>query len=356
LIILLATVPALVPPTPRAEAATDVLLMAAGDISCDPASPPFNSGAGTATKCNEKYTAQDLIKANSQVPKWVLTLGDNQYKDGTSTQFTNSFDLGGTNSAWGKTKLSTGAAIKSIIKPSPGDHDWNSGSGNASIAGYQSYFFGLTDPLTYVRDYSFNVAVGSNPVAWHIISIDSHYCTLGSNECLYGHPTYNWLKTDLTNLPAGNQCILAYWSHPRFSSGSTHGNDPDVGDLWNLLYYGPSYTPSNPGSPGSNTADIVLNGHEHLYEKFAQQSPMRMPTTAGIREFTVGTGGDSLYPFSPTPQPNSQKQLNSQFGVLLLNLRGTSYAYHYNTEAYNPSNGTVTVTKDADMGSNACHI
>jgi hypothetical protein len=119
------------------------------------------------------------------------------------------------------------------------------------------------------------------------------------------------------------------WHHPFFSSGWTLGT-PGVAPLWNALY--------------NAHADVVLNGHDHLYERYAQEDPSGNATTGGIREFVVGTGGESLNPLSATP-PTLQAHDSSDFGVLVLTLHSSSYTWKFvNTH------GTVI-----DSGTTACH-
>jgi hypothetical protein len=114
-----------------------------------------------------------------------------------------------------------------------------------------------------------------------------------------------WLRQDLASHPA--PCTLAYWHHPRFSSGTTHGSDPNMQDIWQILY--------------DAGADVVVSAHEHNYERFAPQTPQgELDAARGLRQFVVGTGGKSLYPFGP-PVANSELRYNANFGVLRLGLR-----------------------------------
>jgi hypothetical protein len=41
----------------------------------------------------------------------------------------------------------------------------------------------------------------------------------------------------------------------------------------------------------------VLDGHEHVYERFARQTPGAVHSGDGIREFAVGTGEAETYEF-----------------------------------------------------------
>ena len=122
----------------------------------------------------------------------------------------------------------------------------------------------------------------------------------------------NWLRQDLAANP--KLCTLAYWHHPRFSSRK-HGNDTSVGEFWNALY--------NAG------VDLVLNGHEHIYERFAPQRPNGTADNArGIRQITVGTGGASHGKIM-TARANSVVRNNTTYGVLKLTLRAADYSWQF---------------------------
>jgi hypothetical protein len=131
-------------------------------------------------------------------------------------------------------------------------------------------------------------------------------------SCATGSAQETWLRADL----AANtkMCTLAYRHHPRFNSGGEHGNDISVAPLWQALYdFG---------------ADVVLNGHEHVYERFAPQNPSGIADPLGIRQFTVGTGGKNHYPFGAI-LPNSEAHDASSFGVLKLTLHSSSYDWQF---------------------------
>ncbi len=228
----------------------------------------------------------------------VVTLGDNAYEDGTLTQFLNYYDP-----SWG--------AYKSITRPSPGNHDYHT----SGAAGYRSYFPDAWAPASGRLYYTWTLP------GWRMIALDSNVSRgVGSAQ-------YNWLKSTLaTNT---NRCILAYWHHPRFSSGE-HGNNTSVGAFWTLLY--------------NARADVILNGHDHDYERFALQTPSGSASTSGIREFVVGTGGTDLRPFS-TVRANSQVRKSGIYGVLKMTLNSTSYSWSMRT-----TSGTTV-----DSGSTTCH-
>ena len=137
----------------------------------------------------------------------------------------------------------------------------------------------------------------------------------------------SWLQGDLAAHPAG--CTLAYWHHPRFS-GSWTNDSPGTGPLFGALY--------------NAHADIVLSGHDHVYERYAQQDPNGVATTAGVRQFVVGTGGESLFTMLTKPA-NLQVSDQNDFGVMVLTLHASSYDW-----AFKRLNGTVV-----DSGTTTCH-
>jgi acid phosphatase type 7 len=231
--------------------------MAAGDIC----TPNPESCAKTATQ---------VLDAN---PTLVLTLGDNQYPEGTLEQYLASYDQ-----QWGQ--------FRSITKPAPGNHEWKGGR-----EGYDAYF-GQAFLSSGGAWYSFDVG------DWHLISLDSNCDAQGG--CGPGSPMYTFLSNDLA--ADDHQCTLAFWHHPRFSSGTEHGSTPSVEPLWDLLY--------------AEGAELVLSGHEHHYERFTPQSPTgEADPLGGITEFVIGTGGaGSNYPFG-TPAPNSLVRINQINGI-----------------------------------------
>lgn len=223
----------------------------------------------------------------------VVTLGDNAYPDGTLSQFQTYYQP-----SWG--------AKKSITKPSPGNHDYHT----SGAAGYRSYF----------SDTGVLYGTWTLP-GWRFLQLDSNVSMAS------GSAQYNWVKSTLASNTA--RCVAAYWHHPRFSSGP-HGNNTKSGPIWTLLY--------------NARADVILNGHDHDYERFNLQTPSAAASTSGIREFVVGTGGADLYAFSTT-RPNSAVRRAGVYGVLRLTVNPTSYSWAYVT----------TTGATVDSGSTTCH-
>ena len=269
-----------------------------------PTDDPVMVGAGDIASCSstgDEATAALL----DDIAGTVYLLGDNVYDSGTATQYTDCYGP-----SWGRHKSRT--------KPTPGNHEYQT----LNASGYFGYFGSAAgDPSKGYYSYDLG--------AWHIIVLNSNSsCT--TIGCALGSAQDAWLRADLA--AHSNVCTLAYWHHPRFNSGASHGNNTAVANFWDALYaYG---------------ADVVLNGHEHIYERFAPQRPDAVADSVnGIRQFTVGTGGRSHYTIG-TVKANSEVRNGSTYGVLKLTLHATTYDWQFVPVA----GATFT-----DSGTGKCH-
>ena len=268
------------------------------------AAPPSGSvmmiGAGDISDCNnnnDEATAK-ILDANPN--GIVFLLGDNVYEIGSTAEFDTCY-----NPTWGRHKGRT--------MPAVGNHEY----GTANAAGYFGYFgTAAGDPAKGY--YSYNTG------DWHVVVLNSRTGGTVSSTQL------DWLRADLTSNT--KSCTLAYWHHPRFSSGFEHGNNVAMQPFWDLLY--------------EFNADVVLNGHDHDYERFAPQTPTGgADNLRGIREFVVGTGGRALYNLG-TLKANSEVYNSNTFGVLKLTLSPGAYSWQFIPVA----GQTFT-----DSGSGSCH-
>ncbi len=262
----------------------DPVITAAGDIAA-----PDPSEATTATA--------RLVASID--PRVALALGDNQYPAGEYRDFLSGYDP-----TWGR--------FKAITRPVLGNHEYDRDS---DAAGYFRYF-GNRAPKNY---YSFDVG------KWHLVALDSN-CTIAC--CGAGSRQYEWLRHDLATSSA--DCTLAYWHHPRWSSGEAGGTS-QVAPFIRLLAHG--------------GADVVLTGHGHHYERFRPQTPDGEVRRNGIVEFVVGTGGKSLSPFEDV-EDNSVVRNASSYGVLQLTLHPHSYEFVFKS---------VLRSTFRDAGSRRCH-
>jgi len=138
-----------------------------------------------------------------------------------------------------------------------------------------------------------------------------------------------WLVQDLLRSP--RRCTLAYFHHPRFSSGE-HGDQLQMQGIWTILY--------------ALGADVVVAGHDHDYERFAPQDYLgRADPRRGVRQFVVGTGGASLRGFS-TVRPNSEVRYAGGYAVVRFVLHPNRYEW----ELLSAPDGRVV-----DSGEDRCH-
>lgn len=231
-------------------------------------------GSGDIAKCGSQLEyARATAALVKQFPDaTVFTAGDNAYESGTAEQFANCYDA-----TWG--------AFKERTHPTPGNHDHRS-------KGAQPYldYFGVK-PF-----YSFEVK------SWHVVALDSML------DMTADSPQAKWLDSDLA--ATKQRCIAAIWHHPRYSSGP-HGlqpNDPGrkTAALWSIL--------------AAHHATLIVNGHDHHYERFAPRD--------GLRQFIIGTGGAELYP-SVGNAEGSEARDDQHFGILVLTLHPSSYEWRF---------------------------
>jgi calcineurin-like phosphoesterase family protein len=253
-------------------------------------------GAGDIGNC-ATTGAEATARLLDHISGTVFAAGDNAYMRGTRDEYQNCYEP-----TWGRHRSRT--------RPVPGNHEYMS----AGAAPYYEYFGGNAGPI---GDGYYSYAVG----AWRVIALNSE---IPSGP---GSPQSQWLRGELSSGPA---CTAVIWHRPLFSSGLA-GNNPDVRDLWRTLY--------------ELGADLVINGHDHTYERFAPQDPDgRLDQVRGIREFVVGTGGAPLFEF-PSVQPNSEARA-AVWGVAVFTLFAGGYQWEF-----------VPVEGESfrDSGSGACH-
>jgi len=248
-------------------------------------------GAGDIADCADLSGAEATAKLLEAIPGQVFTAGDNAYPAGTKEQFDQCYDK-----TWGR--------VKSRTRPSVGNHEFHSGGATP----YFDYFGSAAgDPSNGYYSYELGY--------WHIVVLNSECAEVGG--CGTGSRQEKWLRADLASHPAA--CTLAYWHKPLFSSGGKHGNDPEMKSFWQDLY--------------AVKAAIVINGHDHDYERFAPQNPDgKLEAARGVREIVAGTGGKNHRPFGK-PLATSEVRNADTFGVLKLTLRPKSYEWEFLPEA-----------------------
>jgi len=279
------------------------------DMACAPTDPSFNNGEGRPGFCRQKLTSDLLLRSDLAA---VLAIGDLQYERGEYANFQAAYEP-----SWGR--------LKALTRPALGNHEY----GTPQAAGYFDYFNGpgVASGPAGDRDkgyYSFDVG------SWHLVALNSECLRVGG--CGPSSPQIRWFEADLAAHPAS--CTLAYWHRPRFTSGRNADNaeDGNMGPAWDSAYAG--------------NVDLILNGHEHFYERFAPQTPEgAFDGARGIRQMIIGNGGRSRHAFV-TVTPNSELRDNATLGVTELTLRDGAYDWR----SIGAPSGRV-----ADSGSGACH-
>ncbi|MFN2565890.1 MAG: metallophosphoesterase [Gemmatimonadaceae bacterium] len=271
------------PATAGLDRAPSAVVLAAGDIA-------------RCQSSGDEATARLL----DSLPGTVLALGDNVYRNGSPGEFRACYEP-----SWGRHRSRT--------RPAPGNHEYY-------VPGAEAYFdyFGAAAGPPGRGYYSFDVG------GWHVISLNSNVDTRA------GSPQERWLRADLAAHPA--RCTLAFWHHARYSSGRNHGSTPRLAPLWEALY--------------EANADVVLQAHDHVYERLAPLGPRGRPEEErGMRSFVIGTGGAGVHGFGRTVV-GSEIRYNGGPGVLKLTLRPDGYAWEFIA---------AVPTGFTDRGEGRCH-
>jgi hypothetical protein len=254
------------PPAALADAAADPTITGAGDIA-------------SCVSSGDERTAKLLD--NIKGP--IFTAGDNVYRtDGVEQPFAECYDK-----SWGRHRSRT--------HPVPGNHEYE----DSEIDTYFDYF-GRSAGERGKGYYSYQLG------QWHVIALNSML------DASPESPQGQWLADDIARHPS--RCTLAYFHHPRFSSGP-HSRRRSAVDLWAALFKG--------------GVDVVVNGHDHIYERFGpMNADGERDNENGMREFVVGTGGDSHYDIE-TVAPHSEVRSDDTYGVLSLTLHRDSYDWRF---------------------------
>jgi hypothetical protein len=349
-------------PWPYAGTSPSPVLAAVGDIACQP--PPnvekekATDVCGSTTLGGPQAQAATANQIESEHPNLVALLGDEQYQVGRYEDFMGSFDK-----SYG--------AFKFLQRPAPGNHEFYSGHGETGVngIGYFDYYNGIqlnpdgsqkteTLPMTTGGGGTFTQPVprpngqagevgrdwySYNLGNWHIISLNAE-CLDPSDNCPAGEDWLQaetqWLNSDLAH--DHSACTLAYWHQPAFSPVDTviSADGSATKAWWNILY--------------QHGADIVLNGHDHVYARYAPMDANgNLDPGKGIREFIVGTGGEDLDTLTRTASSDNVQASNDKYyGTITLRLNQHSYEWDYESALAAPGAPTPTYS---DTGSAQCH-
>ncbi len=273
-----------------------------GPPTPSPGSPPGATGqtavivaVGDIGECGSAAVAQTARVADGIGGQLILA-GDLAYMHGSMQDFLRCFDP-----AWGH--------MRQKWRPSPGNHEYET----PGAAGYFQYF---GEAASHGGNGFYSFRAGD----WLVLMLDSNVATR------LGSPQFEFVRSQLVS--HRNLCTVAVWHHPLFTSGP-NGPNLFMRDLWSLLY--------------EHNADVVVAGHDHLYERFGKQDVDGRSDARGLRQFIAGTGGARLYDFMRIA-PNSQARVKAH-GVLRLTLNPASYEW-----AFIDTTGAI-----GDSGTDSCH-
>jgi hypothetical protein len=312
-------------------------------VRATPEAPAVLAGAGDIARCYPDADVSQFRPPDASNPAFqtarllqempdatVMAVGDNAYELGSPFDYAHCYQP-----TWGR--------FRNRTRPATGNHEYLT----PAAAGYFGYFGArAAPPLGY---YSYELGT------WHVVVINSttqvYACwppeateippgfpnlpvpptpgPAAGRACVGDVAQQAWLASDLA-AHHDARCTIVYFHHPRFSSGM-HGNQYQMQKMWDIMY--------------ANGVDVVVSGHDHMYERFAPQDPDgNADPASGIRQFTVGTGGAEFYAIRAR-QPNSEVLINDQHGVLVLALGKSGYAWSFET----------IDRAIADAGSGSCH-
>ena len=284
-------------PSPLVSSAGDPVFIGAGDIGECPLSNGKYKPKNTKAEATAKAVA-DLLPADPAMGV-VFIAGDNAYGKGTAKQYAECYDP-----TWGR--------FKDRTRPVPGNHEFIRDNRPESTwfgKDYFDYFGEERAGKRFEGYYSYQLG------AWHIIALNSEL------QKKFMEKQLKWLSEDLSKNK--QPCALAYWHRPVFSSGehgaghTPPGIERTMQAAWRIL--------------DENGVDIVVNGHDHNYERFHPQDANGNPNPNGIVEFVVGTGGVGLREteIPPGKRRNSAAFNKVTWGVLKLTLHPSSYDYEF---------------------------
>ena len=273
----------------------------------EPVTPPIVPAPGTASTtvnilgdtgwCGSPAMAP-IARLFDRFDGDIILAGDLAYPSGTQEDFRNCFEP-----SFGR--------FKARMRASPGNHEYMA---SASAEPYFTYFGDRSGPHR-LGFYSFRAA------EWTVLMLNS------SIPIGRGSPQLAFVRQVMQQAPT--RCSMAVLHHP-FDSSSLNGPTPSLRDLWEVMY--------NLGG------DLVVNGHDHVYERHSPVNPdQRRDDARGIRQFTVGTGGATLYGRMRTAI--NSELLISSYGILRLKLDPALYEWQFMDV-----NGNVV-----DRGLNVCH-
>jgi hypothetical protein len=292
-----------------------------GDLACDPANKQWNGGGGTSAGCGQTRVS-DAILNHTQGLDALYGLGDYQYDCSDPADWKSSYDP-------------TYGRLNFWMKPVVGNHEYKTiadaygavcPTANSNAGSYTDYFTSHNVDVHASTFFHYSFDVGAS---WHVVALNGNCGKPGAGCGATGSET-KWLQADLA---ANTQpCVLAFWHQPRWT-GSTSVSGTAYQYWWNALY--------------KAHADVVLNGHQHNYQRYAALSPSGVADPVnGITEYVVGTGGEAFAGVSSAYTPQPARAIVKTFGFLRLTLASGGWSADF----------VDTTGQVLDTSSGTCHL
>jgi hypothetical protein len=270
--------------------------------------------------------ARTARRAREQRPDVVVTMGDLAYNHGLLSEFRRNY-AGGTKprSRWGA------RALKSITLPGYGNHDCYDVPLDTGAVKQ-----GCSDAVTFFgRDRTFGKDIAGTPGSystvvgnWLIVHLNSAG-QVGSGRATPSEMRQQRVALRKILVADKHACEMVVWHHPRYSSGE-HGSNAFVDPWYETAYF--------------RGVDVILNGHDHDYERFTRQNGNGRWKADGVQQFVVGTGGAEPRSFDDRVR-NSVVRIADN-GILTMELKAKAYSYEFLDD--------VTSAVD-DSGARRCH-
>jgi hypothetical protein len=274
--------------------------------ACETTQPPQGAifaGAGDIADVGNADEATGNIIEGLGPGAIAWTAGDNAYVNGTLDDFNTKYEP-----SWGSFKARTW--------PTPGNHDYRT----TNASGYKSYFdAGTLEQATPIGTRTY---YAQDIGGWRWYFLDSNIGATTSSA------QYGWLQQELNANVSPGECVGAIWHHPVVSTGA-HGSGTKMRAIFALL------------DQAAYDADLVLEGHDHNYERFAKHSSTGAASTSGTESVVVGTGGTAHRAFTLNPLPVTVKRNADTHGVLVGELTPTGGSFEFRRANYS-GNGTFT--------------
>jgi hypothetical protein len=248
----------------------------------------------------------------------VFELGDAVYESGLPAEFRDCYDP-----TWG--------SFRAITFPVPGNHEYRCGQtvpGCPTPASAYFEYFGDRAGPPGRGYYSFDIG------PWHVVALDSELDA--DAAAAQSSAQLAWLDQDLATHPS--RCLAAIWHQPAYSNDPLHGDDPTMQVYFRRLH--------------DAGADLVLNGHVHGYERWAELSANGLPEAGGTREIVSGLGGANITAVD-TGRPGQEVTYDANYGLLKLTFTATGYSWAWLNAPDDTSPGVTGQL--TDTGSGSCH-